>query len=138
MDRVWSDRVAVDNQGVAAGGAQGIRCCASEIDCGARIHDRENDIALGNESLDRTDIRQSGLARQRTATLAAALQRRVDMPALRLELNRYRLAHVTGAHHADTLDLHLLVPRLRHRLRPVTRFLDLQSTAADGRKRSVR
>jgi hypothetical protein len=41
-----------------------VRCCAGEINRGARIHDRENGIALGNEPLERADIRQSGLARE--------------------------------------------------------------------------
>jgi len=63
MHGVRRDRIAVDDQGLAAAGAQGIRRFASEIKCGARIQDREHDIAFGNESRNRTRAlaREAGL-----------------------------------------------------------------------------
>src|SRR5262245_32239905 len=98
---------------MATGGTQGMGRRVGEIDCGARIHDRENNITLGNKPLERANIRQSGLAREHTTALAAALQRSANTQAPRFELNRYRLAHISRAHHADALDLHLRVPCLR-------------------------
>ena len=106
MHGVRRDRIAVDDQRVAAARAQRIRCFAREIERGTRIHDREHDIAFGNESRNRTDVGQSRLARERTAALAALLQRGADIQALRFDLHRYRLPHVSGAHQADILDLH--------------------------------
>jgi hypothetical protein len=62
-----------------------------------RIQDRKHDIAFGNESRNRTDIDQSRLARERTGALAAVLQRGINIQALRFDLYRYRLAHISGA-----------------------------------------
>src|ERR1019366_7770866 len=58
------------------------------------------------ESCDRTDIGQSRLARERTAAFTAMVQRGADGEALRFDLYRYRLPHVSGCHQADFLDLH--------------------------------
>jgi hypothetical protein len=91
---------------MATRGAQRIRRYASETNCCARIHDREHDIALINEPRNRANICYSRVARERARALAAALQPSVNIQALRFQLKRYRLTHVTRAHYADTLDLH--------------------------------
>jgi len=58
MHGLRRDRIAVDNQGGVATGAQGIRRLACEIECSARIHDRKHDVAFGNEPRNRTEAKR--------------------------------------------------------------------------------
>ena len=73
--------------------------------------------------------RESPLARERTTALAAALQRSANNQSPCFELNRHRLAHISRAHHADALDLHLRPALRRPKRRPLPRRLRTRGRA---------
>src|SRR6185436_12157262 len=85
---------------------------------------RDHQLARGNELVHRSEIVQPGRASQRLGALAASVERGIHVLAALLDALRDGLAHVTGAHDTDVLDIHAGSP------------VDELLLAAGGRRRS--